>query len=68
MRAGLAKDIDLLQIGFKQRGSIGYFLLDLDSTTGTFIFFASPVDYVVLRFKQSEYDAASGTIKVMICF
>ena len=48
MLASLAKDIDLLQIGFKQRGSIGHFLLDLDSATKTFLFFASPVDYVVL--------------------
>ena len=71
MLASLAKDIDLLQIGFKEKGSLGHFLLDLDSTTRTFIFFASPVDYVVLLqtgFKQYEYDAASGTIKVMICF
>jgi len=48
MLASLANDIDLLQIGFKQRGSLGHFLLDLDSATKTFIFFASPVDYVVL--------------------
>ena len=44
MLASLAKDIDLLQIGVKQRKSLGHFLLDLDSATKTFIFFASPVD------------------------
>ena len=48
MPASFAKDIVLLQTGFKQRGYLGHFLLDLDPATKTFIFFASPVDYVVL--------------------
>ena len=71
MLASLANDINLLQIGFKQRGSLDHFLLNLDSATKTFVFLASPVDYVVLLqtgFEQLEYDAASGIIKVMICF